>query len=357
MVLRDYIINNNIIKILLIFNKYIMSSELAIFKQNRINELISIFNSNLARLNSTLVSNVRNIQVSRLRNKQAIINSLISQYNNTVRLMRNNLDSSIQKINSFTPEFVVDKNNVRNKKALLIGINYLNTPYQLSGCIDDTDRMKNLLTSQGFNDFTILTDLTTTKPTKQNIFNELINLINNAVSGDVLFFYFSGHGSYTYDRNNDETDRRDEMIISSDLQGVIDDELKSILQNNMKNGITLFGFFDSCHSGTMLDLKYSYLDSNNFNTYSENNKVSECPGNVIMISGCMDSQTSSEAQIDNKMQGALTWSFIDCINKTPDCSWRELLQNMRDALKNNGFTQIPQLSTDSFYDIDSKVFI
>jgi hypothetical protein len=71
----------------------------------------------------------------------------------------------------------------------------------------------------------------------------------------------------------------------------------------------------------------------------------------------LNSQTSSEAFIENKAQGALTWSFIDCINKTPNCSWRELLKNMRDSLKNNQFTQIPQLSTDSFYDINSKLFI
>jgi hypothetical protein len=64
-----------------------------------------------------------------------------------------------------------------------------------------------------------------------------------------------------------------------------------------------------------------------------------------------------EAFINNKTQGALTWSFIDCINKTPNCSWRELLKSMRDLLKSNEFSQIPQLSTDSFYDIDAKVFI
>jgi hypothetical protein len=76
-----------------------------------------------------------------------------------------------------------------------------------------------------------------------------------------------------------------------------------------------------------------------------------------MISGCMDSQTSVETVIDNKTQGAMTWSFIEAINKTPNLSWRELLKNMRTSLKNSSFTQIPQLSTDSFYDIDSKLFI
>ena len=334
-----------------------MSSELQIYKRNRTNELTSAFNSNVARLNSSLVINIRNIQRSRLRNKTAVINSLISQYNNNVNALRNNLNSNIQKINSFIPEFSVVKETIKNKKALLIGINYLDTPYALSGCIDDTTRMKDLLSLHSFNDFQILTDLTDIKPTKQNILNQLQNLINNAASGDLLFFYFSGHGSYTYDRNNDETDGRDEMLVSLDLQPIIDDELKSILQNSMKRELTIIGLFDSCHSGTILDLKYNYLDTNNYDNYSENNKVSECQGNVIMISGCMDSQTSAEALINNKAQGALTWSFIESINKNPNCSWRELLKSMRDDLKNSNFSQIPQLSTDSFYDIDSKMFI
>lgn len=334
-----------------------MSTDLDAYKQFRINELNNIFNSNVARLNSVLVRNVRAIQVSRLSHKQARINALISNHNSNLAVLRRNLAISIQFINSFKHEFNVVKETIKNKKALLIGINYINTPYALSGCIDDTSRMKNLLSSHGFNDFKILTDLTSVKPTKDNILNELKNLIVNAKSGDVLFFYYSGHGSYTYDRNNDETDGRDEMLVSCDLQAVLDDEIKTIIQNHLSKEITIIGMFDSCHSGTMLDLKYNYLDSDNYDKYSENNKVSECQGNVIMISGCMDSQTSSEALIENKAQGSLTWSFIDCINKTPNCSWRELLKSMRDLLKTNGFSQIPQLSTDSFYDIDSKIFI
>ena len=71
----------------------------------------------------------------------------------------------------------------------------------------------------------------------------------------------------------------------------------------------------------------------------------------------MDNQTSIEAYINNSPHGALSWSFIECINKTPNCSWRELLKSIRDLLKTNSFYQIPQLSTDSFYNIDNTIFI
>ena len=332
-----------------------MRKDLAIYKQNRINELNRTFNNNLSRLNSTLNSNIRSVQISRNRNKQQLINALISKYNNDVSILRRNLNSAIAAINSFKPEFNIV--NANNKKGLLIGINYINTPYELSGCIDDTSRMKEFLSNRGFNSIEILTDLTTVKPTKNIILNKFKEMIVKAVAGDILFFYFSGHGSYTYDRNGDETDRRDEMIISSDQQGVLDDDLKTILSTSMKRDITVICLFDSCHSGTMLDLKYNYLDSNNYDKYTENDKVSECEGNVIMISGCMDSQTSAEALIDGKAQGAMSWSFIESINKKPNCSWKELLLSMRDLLKKNNYTQIPQMSTDSICDIDGKNFI
>lgn len=334
-----------------------MSSELEVYKQTRINNLNLNYQKSISSLNSNLIMDYRRIIYSRLRNKRAIINSLLARYNYNVFILKRNLNNAINRVNQFQPDFNVVTTSATKKKALLIGINYIDTPYALAGCIDDTNRMKDLLTQQGFESFQTLTDLTSIKPTKQNILNEFKNIIINAQAGDILFVYFSGHGSYTYDRNGDETDGKDEMIISSDLQGVFDDELKNILSNHLKREVTIVGLFDSCHSGTMFDLKFNYLDSNNYDKYTENDRVSECNGNVIMISGCMDAQTSAEAQIDNKPQGAMTWSFIESINKTPNCSWRELLKSMRDLLKTSSFSQIPQLSTDSFYDIDSKLFI
>jgi hypothetical protein len=337
-------------------------SELNIYKKNRIKEINDILKSNLASLNANYIKNVNVVKKSRSlsnSNKQNIIKTLTNNYYTNLNLIKNNATSAINKINSFIPEFnnSIINNLKNNKKALLIGINYLNTEYELSGCIDDTVRMKEYLQTKGFVSFNIMTDLTSKKPTKINILDEFKLFLSNASNGDILFFYFSGHGSYTNDNNNDEMDKKDEMIISKDLQGVIDDELKTILKNNLKKNVTIVGLFDSCHSGTILDLKYNYLDSNNYDKYSENNKVSECDGNVIMISGCRDSQTSSEALINNKAQGVLTWSFIKAMEELPNSSWREILKYMRTLLKSNKYSQIPQLSTDSFYDIDSKCFI
>ena len=99
-----------------------MSTDLDNYKRNRINELNNTFNSNLVRLISNLASNIRSIRVSRMTNKDVRINGLIISHNNNLAILRKKLNISIQLMNSFKPEFNV-KENIKNKKALLVGIN------------------------------------------------------------------------------------------------------------------------------------------------------------------------------------------------------------------------------------------
>ncbi len=232
-----------------------------------------------------------------------------------------------------------------NKSALLIGCNYLGSQYELRGCINDVNNLKTILTSRfKFNNSNILTDVTINKPTKTNILNNFKNLLVNSKSGDILFFCFSGHGSQTYDYSGDEKDGLDELIVSKDLNYISDDEFKSLLVNYMKDNVKLFVLFDSCHSGSMMDLKYQYLDSTNMNMVIMNTDSQPIKGTVVMISGCMDMQTSADAYINNKSQGAMTWSFINSIT-TKQLNIIDTVKNMRNLLKTNNYDQIPQLSS------------
>jgi hypothetical protein len=336
-----------------------MNSELDIYKQNRIRELQTIYINNASRLYSDLDKNVKNIQSKMLISKsmkQQNINNLTKQYNANINILKNALAQAIANVNKFTPKQIEIKNN---KKALLIGINYTGTPYELTGCINDTNNIKDKLSKEGFadNNIKILTDLTSKKATCKNILQELKNLLINSQAGDLLFLLYSGHGLYTMDRNRDEKNGQDEMIIGCDLQGIIDDDLKSLIQTHLKANVTLFAMFDSCFSGSVLDLKYQYLDSLNYETYTENPKDLETVGNVFMISGCTDDQTSAEAMINNKVTGAMTWSLLEGLKQQPGCSWRELIKTMRDLLKKSQYTQIPQFSSGQFVNINSAVFI
>ena len=100
----------------------------------------------------------------------------------------------------------------------------------------------------------------------------------------------------------------------------------------------------------------TYLDSLANDASTVNNNETETIGNVIMISGCSDKQTSADAYVDNKYQGAMTWAFISVImTLTVPPSWRDLLVKMRDKLKTSQFTQLPQLSSGCLIDINKVV--
>ena len=333
-----------------------MSAEFNEFKVFKIKNLNNIFNLNVKNLNIYYNNTLNNIKRSRNTNanKNILIQNLVNEVNNKYQLLTIQLNKDILNIkNLVMPEI----KNIKNNSALLIGINYTGTKNELYGCINDSNSINSLISNYNFQKISILTDNTVKKPNRTNILNEFKNLLINSQSGDVLLFFYSGHGSYILDKNNNEKTGNDQLIIPCDLNGIVDDELKKIIQTNLKKNVTLIALFDCCFSGSVLDLKYQYMDSLEKNNFTENVNESETVGNVIMISGCSDIQTSNDATINNKNQGAMTWAFLEAFKSEKNITWRNLLIKMRDLLKKSKFDQTPQLTTGSFLNIDSPVFI
>ena len=329
-----------------------MNKDIEIYKTNRINELNKIYNNNYNIIIANYVSIYKQIVNNRFySNKQLLLNNLAASTNKQLLDLKNNLNLSISKLENL----VINLPTIINKKALLIGINYTGTQNQLEGCINDINAMETRLMQTGFNNFVKLTDKTSIKPTKQNILNSFTNLLKSGNSGDLLCFVYSGHGSYIVDRSGDEVDGRDEAIVSLDMNIVTDDELKIIIQNELKEGVTLLAIFDSCFSGSILDLKYMYNDSLNFDKYTEYSKELETNGNVICLSSSNDNQTSAEALINSKPRGALCACLTDVI-ADKNITWRNLLLGIRQVLKDSGYNQIPQLSSGKIMNMDSQVF-
>ena len=331
-----------------------MSQELIQYKNYRLIELKNIYNNNYKIAIQIYNNSVNIILRSRSLTKSQQINKAKSILVSTISNLTNKYNADILAVKNFIPKQIVIN---KEKKALLVGINYIGTQNELFGCISDVKSIKERISMKGFTNINVITDLTTKKPTKSTILTEFKNLLINSQSGDLLFFLYSGHGSYTLDKNNDETDGYDELIVSSDLQGITDDEFKTIIQQNLKQDVTLFAMFDSCFSGSVLDLRYQYMDSLNYDNYTENNKATITIGNVFMISGCTDEQTSADAVFDNKPNGAMTWSLLESLKQKPNVNWRELVKSMRNLLKTSKFSQIPQFSSGNFVDIDKKIFI
>lgn len=151
-------------------------------------------------------------------------------------------------------------------------------------------------------------------------------------------------------------------------------------------GVRLTAIFDSCHSGSALDLPYIYstqgvLKEPNLakeagqgllgivssyargdlsgvastamglfkkattgdSVYQNNLRTKTSPADVIMWSGSKDDQTSQDAQIAGQATGAMSWAFINALKKNPQQSYVQLLNSIREELEGR-YSQKPQLS-------------
>lgn len=333
-------------------------AEFNTYKTNRTNEIIAKYTdvviSSFGKY-TQLIAKVFNImEINKLPEN---VSNLIQSYGADYNDIRSRIISDLDAI-QLPSEINV---NEGTKKALLVGINYTGKNYQLEGCINDTNNIYEKLIESGFQPANIktLTDITETLPYKDNIIQQLTELLQGANIGDFIVFTFSGHGTQIPDSNNDEADGKDEGFLAlddpRDLREddivdnlIIDGHLKAIINSYMKPGVTLLMLFDCCHSGTIGDLKYNYMK------YSENDKNTETRGNVIIISGCRDDQSSIDATINGERQGAMTSAFLE--NLKPNITWRELIQNMCTTLatRDYNYKQVPKLSSGRFINIDTK---
>ena len=299
-------------------------------------------------------------------NYQKTINNIINNYYAHVNTVKNELTRKLQHIDNMTlpkkEEVVVNKPNEPNepkKSALFVGINYTGSDYELDGCINDLEAFDKMARDYyGFTDSKYLRDdKPDSMPTKKNILASLEDMLKSAQEGSTLLFCYSGHGSYVRDKDGNEPTGMDQVIVPSDFYFITDDELKALLTKYVKKGITFIAFFDCCNSGSILDLKYQWSDSLFNDKHTSNSKLIETAGDVIMISGCSDVQTSSDAQINSKeYAGAMRWSLMETLKTNKEISWLELLDSMRTLLKDSQFTQIPQLSSGRNFDMNGQIF-
>ncbi|KAI7870808.1 caspase domain-containing protein [Spinellus fusiger] len=302
------------------------------------------------------------------------------------------------------------------KRALLVGINYFasknelkgkESPFHLIGCINDVRNVTEFLTSlYGFRqeDMVILTDDQKNErfvPTKQNILSAMRWLVSDARPNDSFFFHYSGHGGRVEDLDGDEDDGFDETIYPVDHQmypgttgQIVDDEMHDIMVRPLPPGCRLTAIFDSCHSGTALDLPYVYStqgvvkEQNLFKSagsgllsagmaYASGNvsgalssfmslgnkiikgksvdervkQMKSSPADVVMFSGCKDEQTSADAFEAGRSTGAMSYAFTTALRQNRQQSYLQLLNSVRDILRAK-YEQRPQLSSSHPIDVN-----
>jgi hypothetical protein len=267
------------------------------------------------------------------------------------------------------------------RRALLVGINYVGTPYQLRGCVNDINNIGSyLFTMRKYNSFIVMTDFSRQKPTRANILAGFNALLKGAVAGDELWFHFSGHGSLVRDRNGDEESGNDSCICPIDYNrsGTISDD---IIRNNLAllvpAGVRLYIVLDACHSGTGCDLRYKYDDSSYLTNKSSSMPAKYVPadwslqqtsyefkrynktrGQVFCISGCQDHQTSADAYMEGTPSGVLTYLLVSCLRANPIATykWKHLLKDICCGEKVNKFEQRTALTSGNPINLEDTVF-
>jgi hypothetical protein len=245
------------------------------------------------------------------------------------------------------------------KRALLVGINYVGTPYQLAGCINDVVNMETQLKTffPGAAEYRMLTDTTAIKPTKANILDSISWLVTGLKPGENVYFHYSGHGGRIRDTNGDEVSGLDSCIYpvnAGRIETITDDELRAALAAKIPAGCKCFVVLDACHSGTAVDLRYLWqAPAQGSLTYTEDARYTKTDGQVLFLSGCRDPQTAADTvDASGRPAGALTWALLETWkNYGPAIKTKYLLWDVRQFLRVRRYSQIPELSTGTYMDL------
>ena len=215
-----------------------------------------------------------------------------------------------------------------------IGLNRVNPDQyegwdgQLAACEADAKDMEALAKAQGFKSRSLLL---TKAATAAAVTAAILGAAKTLKSGDLFFLTYSGHGGQVQDTNSDEKDRMDETWVCYDRQ-LVDDELYD-LWAKFKSGVRILVLSDSCHSGTVLReipafvsggprirampttvaLKVQKAHAALYRKIQDEHPAAESAvvkASVLLVSGCMDNQTSLDGPRNGLFTGTLkqVWS-------------------------------------------------
>lgn len=162
---------------------------------------------------------------------------------------------------------------VAKTRALIVGVSgypALAETLHLNGPRNDAREVANALVSFGVPaaGVTVLADgverladgvSAPAMPTKQAILGALDELAATSGPGDLVVFYFSGHGTQQPDLDGDELGGQDAVFLPYDAgkwagggveNGIVDDELRVRVEAILDTGADFFGIIDACHSST-----------------------------------------------------------------------------------------------------------
>jgi hypothetical protein len=239
----------------------------------------------------------------------------------------------------------------------------------LFGAENDARAMRDVLVQRyGFPESNVLL-LLNEAATKAAIRSALTEWLPPRIgAGDLVVFYFAGHGSLAMDEDGDEEDGLDETLCPSDAlpdsadNDILDDEL-GIWLGALQAG-QVVAILDSCHSGTATRQIAGVRPRSLPRPLPTGARISRGPATgaaaiavnrtgsdrIIEIAAAASDQASFETEFrladgTGYHGGAFTTHLVRRLWQAPEgASYRELFLNTTVGLKADGFAQDPQLS-------------
>jgi hypothetical protein len=268
------------------------------------------------------------------------------------------------------------------RRALLVGIaDYKVLPpspsrdrsiVDLKGPLNDVAAIKDALVSfYGFSEdeIRVLTDEQATRRQIEATFHEW--LIKGTSEGDLVVFYFAGHGSRVEDANNEEADGYDEVLLPYDMVPdggyhiLTDDDLRRWLRK--LRGRTVVVIVDSCYSGgTMRGRRVRgepvsafeltpawhgrFLPITNYTPSAEAAAISrgaDVPPSVIFLAASGENQLALEVRRpDGRFHGGFSLGLYDGMQRLSTPSYATLFDYVRNVMRDElGLSQEPQIAT------------
>jgi hypothetical protein len=232
------------------------------------------------------------------------------------------------------------------KRALLFGINKYGGGNDLQGCINDIEDVKTKLNKE-FPGFEILM-FKDSQVTCKTFFDTIKQSLEVMRTGDILYIHFSGHG--TQIPSSLEVNGYHEALYLIDGP-FIDDQIQT-LQELTLDDVTVVVKFDSCFSGNMLREfnpgKKRFMPMPGVEVrHKVMRKITgakEAALKWIAFSGCSEEETSADAFINGRYNGAFT--YFDNLSYNDKSTYQSEINNLHNYLPGNEYDQNPTLDGD-----------
>jgi hypothetical protein len=206
----------------------------------------------------------------------------------------------------------------------------------LEGAVNDVQAMKRLLTSAkfGFSKLEPYTKvLTNQQATRRAILDAMQKyLVDQPAKGDIVVFYYAGHGSQRFNSQSTKPRHLDETIVPSNANSgefdVRDKEIARIFNKALDKGVKLTAIFDSCHSGSIARgiplgssgavryLGYDPRDAND--AEDEQDRPEDRKDNAALVfTATQHDQFAREWDFNGEHHGAFTIALIQALEALP----------------------------------------